>query len=412
MQIHQIDLNKFLSRGYVVSDVTDGELKMTTTFNTEFKRRDKDGNKLIGYKICGNEMRVSSYVFLPEKYSLPLQIDLTVKINAPMLHIMLGGGLISFGMTSGGSINIRDISGEPHDSRGERLFNHIIPFNEYFIVSMLFDFDCMQIKINDEIRYYSENEKYMKSKAFLGQNQEGLELKITCHKGSELFIKNCTVTEYQNDVPAHKKPAGNIIPYHYFVDKTDKPDFEFCIAELSNELQNEIRLTNDFILKLKPLSLKRKIEGTGSRFCRMTYISDYGFAYHIHTEKNMANHYMNWILYNTRREQAKYGGTRKRELTVETLQRLSETSPEFAERMYDNLTECTGCACGGNSKPCGLDGCVHCGHKTDWFCSTLIEYNGRKKATCHGKMEFTATSSDFADARKVIEIINDILPTV
>jgi len=407
MKVNKINLNSFQSKGYVLSDIIDEELKMTTTFNTRFARRDENGNKVIGKKQCGNRMEVPSFIYLPDKYKLPLQIDLTVCINAPALHLMFGGGYLSFGVLSGGR-NMQDISGEPHSTSAGKYFNHIIPFNEFFNISVLYDWNCMQIKVNGDLRYYSENERYMKSKAFLERNREGLEFMLTCHKHSELIIKKCMITEYQDDVPERQKPAEAITPYHRFFNKENKINFDFCISELSKELQDEVKVTDSFIKSLKPLSPKRKID-KGDGFCRISYISDYGFAYHVHTDRSMAIHYMNWILYNTHREQEKYGGTRKRELTGKTLSKLAEKSPEFAKRMYDNLVECVGCACIGVPKLCKQDGCICCGKMPYGLCPTLIEFNGRKKSTCHGKMEFIATPADFTDARKVIEVVNDIL---
>ena len=205
------------------------------------------------------------------------------------------------------------------------------------------------------------------------------------------------------------KPCGDNSAVSKFFSKADKINFDFSISELSKELQEEIKFTDGFIKQLKPLNLKRKID-KGDGFCRISYISDYGFAYHVHTDRSMAIHYMNWILYNTHREQEKYGGTRKRELTGETLKKFADESQEFANRMFDNLIECVGCACIGAHKSCKLDGCICCGKMPYGLCPTLIEFNGRKKSACHGKMEFIATPADFADARKVIEMINDIIP--
>ena len=404
MEIHKIDLHTFLSKGHVVFNIVGGELKMTTTFNTGFKRVDENGEKMIGNKMRGNAMIVPSYLYLPSKYRLPFCIDLTVKIDSPSLHILLGDGRFSFGRDG----RFMDISGEPRiSSKPPQHPRFYIPYGEYFTISMLFDFNFMQVMVNDEIRYFSENERYMKLKSFRDQNHDGLEVKITCDKNSELFIKDMTVTEYENDVPKSKIQRANLPPYQPWTEKPEKYDFEYCISQLSKELQDEIRFTNEYMMSLKPLKLKRKIDGIGI-FCGIGYISEYGFSYSINIERNIAVHSLGWIIYNTVREREKYGGARKRELTGKTLEKLAETSPEFAERMYDNLIECFGCGCAGRPKPCDLDGCVHCNGGRDG-CTTLIEYNGKKKAIYHGRMWFKMTPSDFADARKVIGTINDIL---
>jgi len=61
MKTHQIDLKSFLSKGHVVSEIVNDELKMTTTFGTRFKRKDSDGKSIIGYKLRGNEMLVPAF---------------------------------------------------------------------------------------------------------------------------------------------------------------------------------------------------------------------------------------------------------------------------------------------------------------------------------------------------------------
>jgi len=330
---------------------------------------------------------------------------MTVKIDAPSLHIMLGNGHIALGRDSLNHIDFTDISGEGHTS-GRKIRNYI-PYNEFFTISIIFSFEYMQIKINDEIRYFSKKEKYMTSKLFPALNNEGLEIKINCDKRSELVIKDFTITEFDNDVPEIIAGAEDLLPYTPAEEHVEKHSFDFCISGLSKELQDEIRQTNEYIMSLKPLKLKRKIDGRGV-FCNIVYISEYGFSYNIHTQRNMAAHTMGWILYNTHREQQKYGGKRKRELTDKTLAKLAETSPEFAERMYNNLEECLGCACRGVPKTCNLDGCIIC-KKSFGLCPTLITYNGKKMSACHGRMAFKMTPSDFADAREVIDTINDIV---
>lgn len=99
-----------------------------------------------------------------------------------------------------------------------------------------------------------------------------------------------------------------------------------------------------------------------------------------------------WIMYFTHREQEKVSGLRKRQLISETLEKLAETSPSFADRMCANLRDCVNCG--------------ECGVKTAY------EYRGKKKIACHGVMEFKMIPSEFADVRKVIEAVNEVLLTV
>lgn len=80
---------------------------------------------------------------------------------------------------------------------------------------------------------------------------------------------------------------------------------------------------------------------------------------------------------------------RKADMMEETLEKLAETSPEFAVRMFSNLTECIACC------PC--------------IVKTLYKFNGKKKLACHGIMEFKMCVSDFEDVRTFINTINHLL---
>ena len=59
--------------------------------------------------------------------------------------------------------------------------------------------------------------------------------------------------------------------------------------------------------------------------------------------------------------------------------------------MFDNLKECIGCCLGG--------------------CAVITQYElgGQKKGVCHGKMNFKMTVSDFADVRRFIKTLNELL---
>jgi N-methylhydantoinase A len=71
------------------------------------------------------------------------------------------------------------------------------------------------------------------------------------------------------------------------------------------------------------------------------------------------------------------------------LNKIAETSPEFADRMFLNLKECIACC--------------RCAVKT------LYKFNGKKKLTCHGTMEFKMCVSDFEDVRGFINTVNELV---
>ncbi len=82
---HSIDLNSFLPKGQVGCEYKGTMLYMTTYRTIPTQRFDAE------------HLSVNSYIYLPERYRLPLRIDMTLKIDAPGFYILLGKGHINFG---------------------------------------------------------------------------------------------------------------------------------------------------------------------------------------------------------------------------------------------------------------------------------------------------------------------------
>jgi len=176
---------------------------------------------------------------------------------------------------------------------------------------------------------------------------------------------------------------------------SEKSTIKQCIQGLSPDLQEEFMRTDEYLMKEMKKSLKfnRKIEG-GYPCSRITYVSSWGFRYKVQISDTYIWHDISWISYNTKREQEKYGGYKKADYTIETLEKLAEKSPEFAEQMFSRIKECVAC--------CGENGCTN---------STMYAYSGKKKAGCgwNGGMQFKMFPSDFKDLRKVVAAIHDVL---
>ena len=140
----------------------------------------------------------------------------------------------------------------------------------------------------------------------------------------------------------------------------------------------------------KTLKFKRKIEG-GYPCCKITYVSPWGFRYKIFISNTYLWHDNAWIAYNTRREVDNFGGRKKADYTIETLNILAEESPAFAELMFERIQECSLCHDGGSC--------------SNW---EVYTYNERKKVTCawSNGMHFKMFPADFDDAKKVINAIS------
>lgn len=172
------------------------------------------------------------------------------------------------------------------------------------------------------------------------------------------------------------------------VDKTIKSDFESCISQLSNELQNKIIDVDKSLLSHKALGIKRKIEGSGNA-CRITYVSGTGFSYVLIINKNIMYHYFWWYMVSNYKYEGKYLG-RKNDLTEQTLKEIQKYDPNLADRLFNLYISCVGCS----------PGCAG---------RTLYEYDGKKKMTCHGKILFKMTSEDFDDVLRMMEAVERLI---
>lgn len=374
MNIHTVNLEAVMAQGSVLTEITDSKLQMTTTFslNTRFEVFDTP---------------IRSYVRLPEKYRLPLQIDLKVRMDSPALYLLLGKGHVTFGTGWQDNRRLGDIL-EPDYK--PRVFNNEMSMDTYNDITVIYDHKFMQILINGEERYFSRKEKYMKSRLLEKANEEGFEVKLACSKQTELTIDSLHITEYESQELDHlrvKVDNRGAQAVCVNTDKKAKASFESCISLLSKELQDEILCTNDYLLSLKKLKLKRKIEGT-SQACKITYVSPLGFSYSLYISENVMHHSLWWYMLSNYKYEDKFLG-RKNDYTVAMLNKLAETSPDFAAKAFDYLDDCVGCR-------------EHCAAKTAY------EYAGRKKLACHGKMLMSMNPARFKDLRLMVAAIDEL----
>lgn len=95
---HNIDLANFLTKGQVTCEYRDNMLYMTTKRAIPTQRFDLE------------HLLINSYIYLADKFRLPLRIDLTAKIDAPGLYLLLGKGHINFGTLWSDNRRIDDIA--------------------------------------------------------------------------------------------------------------------------------------------------------------------------------------------------------------------------------------------------------------------------------------------------------------
>jgi hypothetical protein len=370
--IHNIDLACFLPKGHAACEYKDNTLAVTTKCAIPSQR------------FASEHLSINSYIYLPDKYKLPLRIDMKVKIDAPGLYILLGKGHINFGTLWSDNRRIDDIV-DP--ARKTMFYHNHMDMNKLTDISLLYDLNEMQIIIDGEERYYSKKERYMKAPAFHEMNENGFELKIACDKLVNLCIQAMTVTEYTDTCgilhSGVELPAA--ITKNEVIAPGEKPDFEKCISLLPSDIQYEIVKTNDYLKSLKPLNFKRQMEKNGNK---ITYVaSNYGVSYAIYLSNDIFDHSVQWYLITNGKPETWH---RKADRMEETLNRFASKSPDFAERMFHNMDDCVGCS---------------------WNCLARTRYRlyDKQKTVCHGKLKFKMSTSGFEDVRTFIEEINNLV---
>ena len=378
MKVHEIPLSTFLPRGGVTMKV-DGELAMTTTttLNTRFQYDD---------------MPIKSYIYLPQKFQLPFRIDVTAKLDAPALHLIVGRGHVSFATGIMDNCRVTDILGNQYKPNSHH-FDNDVPIGAYFDVSVTYGKKAMWISVNDELRCLSTKDQYIKAKQMPEEFLDGFNFAIACDKRTNLTIKSVTVTEYDEE-PAAPQMSMIAAPPAPCLSASEKPTLQECIQGLTPDLQTAILHIDEFLLKdmKKIMAFKRKIEG-GYPVNKITFVSPRGLSYKIYISDQYLRHDIAWISYNTHRERAKFGGLKKADYTVKTLEKLAETSPEFADEMAYRMKECVGCSKAG----------AHCMHREKY------EYNGKAKISCGGGIHFKMLPEEFEDLRKWVGAVGEVL---
>lgn len=369
MKKKDISLKSILTEGHIQTEMRDEVLYMTT------ERR-------LSVLFNKENTKLKSYAFLPDMFRLPFRLDMVIKMDAPGFYLFIGQGHINFGTPWLDNRQIEDIvrpKGKPR-----QFYNHI-PLNKDTKISVIYDHKAMQILVDDEERFYSVKEPYMKSKLFKEQKEGGFRIKMTCDKRTKVVIKSIEVTEYDEkaDIVHTDNDLPDPVTRNRALEIGEKPTIEKCISLLPSNIQGEIIRTDEFLRTLKPMKFRRQYEKKGNK---ITYLaSKHGFSYAIYPSNDRMHHSLSWYIITSSKPEDWH---RKDDKMEATLERLSQSAPETAERMFTNLNECIGCC--------------KCAVKTPY------EFKNKKKVACHGIMMLKMSTTDFQDVRKFIEIINEL----
>jgi len=329
------------------------------------------------------------YISLSGRYRLPVRIDMAIKLDYPAFALRIGEGHIYF--ASGHDTDyykIKDIADpDSKPCRDNYSFDNRLPLGEYVRISVILNFNEMQVWIDGEERLYSRNQPYMKKKQLdilSGLNAEGFELGFAVTKHSTLCIRDINITQYDDAIPIIRGDFKLPDPKAPRPEKV-KPSYENIIGKVSSDFQTAVREMDGFFKSLRSMKFKRIVDKSG---CKLTYVaSDAGISYTVVASGAESFHHFGWYIV--------YSGPvetwhRRADYMDEILSEIASIDQQLAERIFDRLEDCDGCYQNG-------------------LCKTLYTFNGKKKLNCHGRVMLRMNHDDFCDVQTFFQHLNTLL---
>jgi len=373
MKEHHIDLGALTLHGQVKTKFTDRTLDVWTTHSIT----------PISFNLYGDSYK-KHYASLPGTCRLPFRIDMTARLDFPLLIMLIGSGHITFASPWQDNRKIEDIvkaSGKPNQDHNS--YNNSLPFGEYADISVTYNFDEMQILINGEERFYSRKQAYMRVKTLKEQNMD-FSIRLAVSKLSTLNIKTITVTEFDDKAPVVRGGFEVIKPQPVDGERP-KPTFESVISALSQETKNEITKMDNFLTSLRPVKFKRALDKNGGK---ISYVaSDFGISYMVNVSGAESSQNFGWYIVTGGKPETWH---RKADCMEETLAEIARSDPPLAERIFYALNDCVDC------------------YGQRCLAKTPYAFNGQKKVACHGRVMLRICSSDFNDVREFFLHLNTL----
>jgi hypothetical protein len=340
--------------------------------------------KKIKVKIENGELHIPAeeailgksrhHVSIPGKFKLPFRIDMTVKSKfirtnqvTSQLTLYIGKGQIYF---NGGHTSATDIFTREEITPCALRYNEM-PKKDYTDISIMYGSEIMWASVDNQYCFSSVKMPYIK---FLQENElpelsaNGLGIAMCGGTDTKLTIKSLTVTEYDNDEPDIPAEMENL---------PELSQFELYVRGLPPEVHDELFKTDEYLLKDMKSSLKfrRTIDKHG----HLLYKSPCGFQYQIREYGVGLRHQTNWVQ-----------SPNKPDYTNKIFSRLAESSPEFAEKIFNKSQICNP-------------------HARDCARRTIVEFNGKSINVCSGTVKFNMLPSEFEDMRKVVAAAGEII---
>jgi hypothetical protein len=309
-----------------------------------------------------------NHVLLPGRYKLPFRIEMNVKMAAANPPIQctwqLGRGQIYFngGHTSVADVVLAEKSSVSGDNQlADYVYYSGMPEKEYAVVSATLGSEMMWITVDGTVCYFSGRMPYqemLRNGSLPRDAADGLALAVCGGTHTQLSIKSITVTEYDDDEPEIPAEIPGI--------PASSP-FELYVRGLPPELHDEVFKTDAFFMdEIKnTMKFKRSIDKHG----HLSYKTPGGFHYEIREYGALGWHRAHFI--------------KKPEYTGRVLDKIAESSPDLADRLFAELQ-----ACDPHARECAR--------------RTPVVFKGAEKSTCAGNMNFRWSPEGFGDLRRAV----------
>ena len=193
MFTHEINLADFQTKGAIKPTLTQEGLCLSLN-----NRLRTDFHRFIDV--------INAYAFLPQKFHLPVKINFTVNTNGNRFYLLFGAGRISFNNDYDSNRSHNDIVAPNLETKSG--INSLLPKNKDVMIEVIYDYKFMQITIDGEERYFSTNEKYMKSKLTKEKNAEGFGIRFAIEQSEKVLLKQFAVTQYdESESPECVRPT-------------------------------------------------------------------------------------------------------------------------------------------------------------------------------------------------------------
>lgn len=373
MKEDHINLGTLIAHGKAETRVADGMLDFWTTHSVT----------PYTFNLYGDSFKKHN-VALPGRYHLPFRIDMTVRLDYPMLILLIGDGHITFSSPWQDNRKIEDIAkptGKPN--QGGYTFDNSLPLGEFTELSVTFSRGEAQVLIGGEERFYSRKLAYMKSKDLDERNAEGFEIKLAVSKLSTLRIKNIAVTEYDGIAPITRGVFSETV---LEPGERVKATFESVTAGLPEKLKEEIQGMDSFFKSLRPLKFKRTVDKNGGK---ITYVaSDFGISYAFNVSGAQSSQHFGWYMVVAGKAETWHV---KADNMEELLVEIAKSNTKLAERIFYALNDCVGC------------------YGSRCLAKRPYAFGGRKRLACHGRVMLRACDGDFHDTREFFRHLNDLM---